>query len=172
MLKKDSDALFTNLKFYEENTRKIQKSFEDERTALRKLTEEHRAANEIRQKAYIEWTELRNEPSKKVRIFTCCSSCSFISGSGLLNIQSVFLLFYTIHKFEQYHVVKCSEIQSTWLNLNSSRRFLVTWNEFDVLGITLHFKFHQVVIVSDVSSSMPLVLCLCSCYQNLITDNQ
>ena len=114
MLKKDSDFLFTNLKSLEENTRKIQKSFEDERTALRKLTEEHRAANEIRQKAYCEWTELRNEPSKKVRIFTCCGSCPFGSGSGLLNIQSV--SFYTIHKFEQYHMVKYSEIQSTGYN--------------------------------------------------------
>lgn len=113
MLKKDSDVLFTNLKALEENTRKIQKSFEDERTALRKLTEEHRAANEIRQKAYCEWTELRNEPSKKVGIFTC-SSCPFGSGSGLLNIQS--LSFYTIHKFEQYHMVKYSEIQSTGYN--------------------------------------------------------
>jgi len=69
VLKKDSDVLFTNLKALEENTRKIQKSFEDERTALRKLTEEHRAANEIRQKAYSEWTELRNEPSKKNEYF-------------------------------------------------------------------------------------------------------
>ncbi|XP_066397483.1 uncharacterized protein [Miscanthus floridulus] len=69
VLKKDSDFLFTNLKSLEENTRKIQKSFEDERTALRKLTEEHRAANEIRQKAYCEWTELRNEPSKKNEYF-------------------------------------------------------------------------------------------------------
>ncbi|CAD6224381.1 unnamed protein product [Miscanthus lutarioriparius] len=69
VLKKDSDVLFTNLKSLEENTRKIQKSFEDERTALRKLTEEHRAANEIRQNAYCEWTELRNEPSKKNEYF-------------------------------------------------------------------------------------------------------
>ncbi|KAL5647462.1 hypothetical protein ACJX0J_041817, partial [Zea mays] len=69
VLKKDSDVLLTNLKFLEENTRKIQKSFEDERTVLRKLTEEHRAANEIRQKAYIEWTELRSEPSKKNEYF-------------------------------------------------------------------------------------------------------
>ncbi|AQK67949.1 uncharacterized protein [Zea mays] len=69
VLKKDSDVLLTNLKFLEENTRKIQKSFEDERTALRKLSEEHRAANEIRQKAYIEWTELRSEPSKKNEYF-------------------------------------------------------------------------------------------------------
>ncbi|ONM22644.1 Proton pump-interactor 1 [Zea mays] len=69
VLKKDSDVLLTNLKFLEENTRKIQKSFEDERTGLRKLTEEHRAANEIRQKAYIEWTELRSEPSKKNEYF-------------------------------------------------------------------------------------------------------
>lgn len=114
MLKKDSDVLFTNLKVLEENTRKIQKSFEDERTALRKLTEEHQAANEIRQKAYIEWKELRSEPSRKVRIFTCCSSCPFGSGSGLLNIQSV--SFYSIHKFEQYHGVKYSEIQSTGYN--------------------------------------------------------
>ena len=105
MLKKDSDALFTNLKALEEITRKIQKSFEDERTALRKITEEHRAANEIRQKAYSEWTVLRNEPSKKVQIFTCCSSCPFGSGSDLLNIQSV--SFYTIHKLNSI----------TWLNI-------------------------------------------------------
>jgi hypothetical protein len=108
VLKKDSDVLLTNLKFLEENTRKIQKSFEDERTGLRKLTEEHRAANEIRQKAYIEWTELRSEPSKKVQIFSCCSSCSFGSRCDLLNIQ--YISFYTIHKFEQYHVVKYSEV--------------------------------------------------------------
>jgi hypothetical protein len=83
VLKKDSDVLFSNLKVLEENTRKIQKSFADERTALRKLTEEHRAANEIRQKAYSDWTELRSEPSKKVWIFTCCYSCPFGSGGGL-----------------------------------------------------------------------------------------
>ncbi|KAL5658579.1 hypothetical protein ACJX0J_031742, partial [Zea mays] len=69
VLKKDSDVLFSNLKVLEENTRKIQKSFADERTALRKLTEEHRAANEIRQKAYSDWTELRSEPSKKNEYF-------------------------------------------------------------------------------------------------------
>ncbi|PWZ38885.1 Diacylglycerol O-acyltransferase 2D [Zea mays] len=69
VLKKDSDVRLTNLKFLEENTRKIQKSFEDERTVLRKLTEEHQAANEIRQKAYVEWTELRSEPSKKNEYF-------------------------------------------------------------------------------------------------------
>ncbi|WVZ65414.1 hypothetical protein U9M48_014779 [Paspalum notatum var. saurae] len=68
-LKKDSDVLFTNLKSLEENTRKIQKSFDEERIALRKLTEEHRAANEIRQKAYSEWSELKQEPFKKNKYF-------------------------------------------------------------------------------------------------------
>lgn len=38
----------------------------------------------------------------------------------------------------------------------SSRRFLVTWNER--LGITLHFKFHQVITISDV------VLINATCY--------
>ncbi|KAL5647621.1 hypothetical protein ACJX0J_041976, partial [Zea mays] len=37
VLKKDYDVLLTNLKFLEENTRKIQKYLEDERIALRKL---------------------------------------------------------------------------------------------------------------------------------------
>ncbi|KAK8460065.1 hypothetical protein SEVIR_2G267800v4 [Setaria viridis] len=68
-LKKDSDVLFTNLKSLEENTRKILKSFEDERTALRKLNEEYRAANELRQKAYSEWSELKAEPWKKNQYF-------------------------------------------------------------------------------------------------------
>ncbi|KAJ1290221.1 hypothetical protein BS78_02G226500 [Paspalum vaginatum] len=68
-LKKDSDVLFTNLKSLEENTRKIQKSFDEERIALRKLMEEHRAANEIRQKAYSEWSELKQEPFKKNKYF-------------------------------------------------------------------------------------------------------
>jgi hypothetical protein len=106
VLKKDSDVLLTNLKFLEENTRKIQKSFEDERTALRKLTEEHRAANEIRQKAYIEWTELRSEPSKKVQIFSCCTSCSFGSRCDLLNIQKcVFPFSHTWPLYERFGVV-------------------------------------------------------------------
>jgi hypothetical protein len=66
-LKKDSDVLFTNLKSLEENTKKIQKSFEDERIAFRKLNEEYRVANQRRQKAYCDWAELKAEPFKKVR---------------------------------------------------------------------------------------------------------
>lgn len=68
-LKKDSDVLFTNLKSLEENTRKIQKSFDNERIALRKLIEEYLAANERRQKAYNEWFDLKKEPSIKNRYF-------------------------------------------------------------------------------------------------------
>ncbi|RLN33125.1 uncharacterized protein C2845_PM03G01730 [Panicum miliaceum] len=68
-LKKDSDVLFTNLKSLEENSRKILKSFEDEKIAHRKLTEEYRAANELRQKAYSEWSELKAEPWKKNQYF-------------------------------------------------------------------------------------------------------
>ncbi|XP_062194370.1 uncharacterized protein LOC133897597 [Phragmites australis] len=68
-LKKDSDVLFTNLKYLEENTRKIQKSFDDERIILRKLNEEYRAANELRQKAYSEWSQLKAEPFKKNQYF-------------------------------------------------------------------------------------------------------
>ncbi|CAN6211130.1 unnamed protein product [Urochloa humidicola] len=69
VLKKDSDVLFTNLKSLEENTRKIVRSFEDEKSALRKLNEEYRAANELRQKAYSEWSELKQEPYKKNQYF-------------------------------------------------------------------------------------------------------
>ncbi|XP_062200102.1 uncharacterized protein LOC133902505 isoform X2 [Phragmites australis] len=68
-LKKDSDVLFTNLKSLEENTRKIQKSFDDERIVLRKLNEEYRSANEMRQKAYRDWSELKAEPFKKNQYF-------------------------------------------------------------------------------------------------------
>ncbi|KAG2644318.1 hypothetical protein PVAP13_2KG411495 [Panicum virgatum] len=68
-LKKDSDVLFTNLKSLEENTRKILKSFEDGKIAFRKLNEEYRAANELRQKAYSEWSELKAEPFKKNQYF-------------------------------------------------------------------------------------------------------
>ncbi|KAL5218048.1 hypothetical protein ABZP36_018732 [Zizania latifolia] len=68
-LKKDSDVLLTNLKSLEDKTRFIKKAFDDERYALRKLTEEHRAANEIRQKAYDEWSELKKEPGKKNKFF-------------------------------------------------------------------------------------------------------
>ncbi|KAG2635883.1 uncharacterized protein LOC120661102 [Panicum virgatum] len=68
-LKKDSDVLFTNLKSLEENTRKILKSFEDERIELRKLNEEFQAANELRQKAYSEWSELKAEPHNKNQYF-------------------------------------------------------------------------------------------------------
>ncbi|CAN6174825.1 unnamed protein product [Urochloa humidicola] len=68
-LKKDSDVLFTNLKSLEENSRKILKSLDDERGALKKLNEEYRAANELRQKAYSEWSELKQEPNKKNQYF-------------------------------------------------------------------------------------------------------
>ncbi|CAN6218193.1 unnamed protein product [Urochloa humidicola] len=68
-LKKDSDVLFTNLKSLEENTRKILKSLDDERGALKKLNEEYRAANDLRQKAYSEWSELKQEPNKKNQYF-------------------------------------------------------------------------------------------------------
>jgi hypothetical protein len=82
-LKKDSDVLFSNLKSLGENTKKIQKSFEDERIVLRKLNEEYRVANEKRQKAYIDWAELKAEPYKKVRSLpvskgACSSTFSFL----------------------------------------------------------------------------------------------
>uniref|UniRef100_A0A0D9X701 Proton pump-interactor 1 n=1 Tax=Leersia perrieri TaxID=77586 RepID=A0A0D9X701_9ORYZ len=69
ILKKDSDVLLTNLKSLEDKTRFIKKALDDERDALRKLNEEHRAANEIRQKAYDEWFELKKEPGRKNKFF-------------------------------------------------------------------------------------------------------
>ncbi|KAF0892018.1 hypothetical protein E2562_012491 [Oryza meyeriana var. granulata] len=69
ILKKDSDVLLTNLKSLEDKTRFIKKTLDDERDALRKLNEEHRAANEVRQKAYDEWFELKKEPGKKNKFF-------------------------------------------------------------------------------------------------------
>ncbi|XP_015695995.1 uncharacterized protein LOC102718863 isoform X2 [Oryza brachyantha] len=69
ILKKDSDVLLTNLKSLEDKTRVIKKAFDDERDALRKLTQEHQAAHEVRQKAYDEWVELKKEPAKKNRFF-------------------------------------------------------------------------------------------------------
>uniref|UniRef100_A0A0E0LWU5 Proton pump-interactor 1 n=1 Tax=Oryza punctata TaxID=4537 RepID=A0A0E0LWU5_ORYPU len=69
ILKKDSDVLLTNLKSLEDKTRFIKKAFDDERDALRKLTEEHQAAHEVRQKAYDEWFELKKEPGKKNKFF-------------------------------------------------------------------------------------------------------
>ncbi|BAF24140.1 uncharacterized protein [Oryza sativa Japonica Group] len=69
ILKKDSDVLLTNLKSLEDKTRFIKKAFDDERDALRKLTEEHQAAHEVRQKAYDEWFELKKEPGRKNKFF-------------------------------------------------------------------------------------------------------
>lgn len=54
------------MKSLEDKTRFIKKAFDDERDALRKLTEEHQAAHEVRQKAYDEWFELKKEPGRKV----------------------------------------------------------------------------------------------------------
>ncbi|XBH70883.1 hypothetical protein VPH35_098448 [Triticum aestivum] len=68
-LKKEADLLFKNLKSLEENRKKIQKSFEDERAALRKLNDDLYAANELRQQAYENWVELRGEPGKKNKYF-------------------------------------------------------------------------------------------------------
>ncbi|VAI33907.1 unnamed protein product [Triticum turgidum subsp. durum] len=68
-LKKEADLLFKNLKSLEENRKKIQKSFEDERAALRKLNDDLYAANELRQQAYEKWVELRGEPGKKNKYF-------------------------------------------------------------------------------------------------------
>lgn len=68
-LKKEADLLFKNLKSLEENRKKIQKSFEDERAALRKLNDDLYAANEQRQQAYENWVELRGEPGKKNKYF-------------------------------------------------------------------------------------------------------
>lgn len=68
-LKKDSDALFKNLKSLEENKRKIQKYYEEERLVLGKLNAELQAANERRQMAYDDWVELRAEPGKKNKYF-------------------------------------------------------------------------------------------------------
>ncbi|KAL6656257.1 hypothetical protein ACP70R_007083 [Stipagrostis hirtigluma subsp. patula] len=68
-LKKDSDELFTNLKSLEENKRKIQKSYDDEKAVLKKLNEEYRAANDIRQKAYRDWSEMKAAPRKKNAYF-------------------------------------------------------------------------------------------------------
>ncbi|KAL6844749.1 hypothetical protein ACP4OV_025408 [Aristida adscensionis] len=68
-LKKDSDVLFSNLKSLEESTRKIKKSYDDERAILKKLNEEYRAANDVRQKAYRDWVELKAAPRKKNAYF-------------------------------------------------------------------------------------------------------
>ena len=68
-MKKEVDLLFKNLKSLEENRKKIQISFEDERAVLRKLNDELHAANEIRQQAYQNWVELKAEPNKKVKSF-------------------------------------------------------------------------------------------------------
>ncbi|XP_044949825.1 uncharacterized protein LOC123399478 [Hordeum vulgare subsp. vulgare] len=68
-LKKESDLLFKNLKSLEENRKRIQKCFEDERAALRKLNDDLYAANELRQQAYETWVELRGEPGKKNKYF-------------------------------------------------------------------------------------------------------
>lgn len=68
-LKKEADLLSKNLKSLEENRKKIQISFEDERAVLRKLNDEWHAACVIRQQAYENWVELRAEPNKKNKYF-------------------------------------------------------------------------------------------------------
>uniref|UniRef100_A0A0D9X9P6 Uncharacterized protein n=1 Tax=Leersia perrieri TaxID=77586 RepID=A0A0D9X9P6_9ORYZ len=59
---KDYDVLLTNLKSLEDKTRSIKKNFDDEQDALRKLIEELQVADEVHQRAYDEWFELKKEP--------------------------------------------------------------------------------------------------------------
>jgi hypothetical protein len=78
-LKKEADLLSKNLKSLEENRKKIQISYEDEKAVLGKIIDELNAANVIRQQAYKNWSDLRTEPTKKVRSFLYLQeACSVI----------------------------------------------------------------------------------------------
>ncbi|KAM0861796.1 hypothetical protein ACQ4PT_045650 [Festuca glaucescens] len=68
-LKKEADLLSKNLKSLEENRKKIQISYEDEKAVLGKIIDELNAANVIRQQAYKNWSDLRAEPNKKNKYF-------------------------------------------------------------------------------------------------------
>ncbi|KAM0869750.1 hypothetical protein ACQ4PT_040479 [Festuca glaucescens] len=68
-LKKEADLLSKNLKSLEENRKKIQISFEDEKAVMGKIIDELNAANVLRQQAYKNWFELRAEPTKKNKYF-------------------------------------------------------------------------------------------------------
>ncbi|KAK1632000.1 hypothetical protein QYE76_006315 [Lolium multiflorum] len=68
-LKKEADLLSKNLKSLEENRKKIQISYEDEKAVLGKIIDELNAANVIRQQAYKNWSALRTEPTKKNKYF-------------------------------------------------------------------------------------------------------
>jgi hypothetical protein len=78
-LKKEADLLSKNLKSLEENRKKIQISYEDEKAVLGKIIDELNAANVIRQQAYKNWSDLRAEPTKRVRSFLYSrEACSVI----------------------------------------------------------------------------------------------
>ncbi|KAK3133701.1 hypothetical protein QOZ80_6AG0539890 [Eleusine coracana subsp. coracana] len=124
-LKKDSDVLFTNLKSLEENTRKIQKSFEDERVIFRKLNDEYRVANERRQKAYSDWAELKAEPFKKNKYFFMYKDDCKIADN---HIQSG-----DVHQLQLYCNDQVERVMEMWNKDEDFRKQYVEGNKLSTL---------------------------------------
>ncbi|XP_073004977.1 uncharacterized protein [Typha latifolia] len=68
-LRKELDILGGYLGEAEEKTKVAQKNYDDEQRVLNNLREQFDAANEVRQKAYVHWRDLKSETTKKNKYF-------------------------------------------------------------------------------------------------------
>lgn len=96
-MKKELDSLKADISEAERKGKEVRKEYYDEIQHLRDVQEQFRRADEIRQKAYGHWRDLKNESMEKVCYLTfknsqwSLSSCLYLENIMLARLNGLLL---------------------------------------------------------------------------------
>lgn len=81
-MRKELESLGSDVSRAETNTKAAQKDYDDKQQELKVLQEQFKAADEVRQKAYGHWRDLKNESIRKVRFLLISTTLFHSIGSA------------------------------------------------------------------------------------------